>query len=184
MPLSKEQKMLAEIAKDGDNRFCCDCGARGASVSVCVALSLSLFVCVCLSLCVCGVCQRVLPGLRLSGSQQRGVRVLVWLPLPAPKWASFNLGLFMCIDCSGIHRQIGTHITKVKSITLDSWKMEWVRVRPPASRRSSTPRCCHCLTPCPPPQLMKRCGNARGNAVWEARLHDKGKKPVPGSSMA
>ncbi len=31
----------------------------------------------------------------------------------APTWASFNLGMFMCIDCSGIHRTIGTHVTKV-----------------------------------------------------------------------
>jgi stromal membrane-associated protein len=46
-----------------------------------------------------------------------------------PSWASFNLGMFMCIDCSGIHRSLGTHITKVKSINLDSWKAEWVNVR-------------------------------------------------------
>jgi hypothetical protein len=34
--------------------------------------------------------------------------------MAAPTWASFNLGLFMCIDCSGIHRMIGTHVTKVR----------------------------------------------------------------------
>ncbi len=33
----------------------------------------------------------------------------------APKWASLNIGCFMCIDCSGIHRKIGTHITKVRA---------------------------------------------------------------------
>lgn len=31
----------------------------------------------------------------------------------APKWASLNIGCFMCIECSGIHRQVGVHITKV-----------------------------------------------------------------------
>jgi stromal membrane-associated protein len=44
----------------------------------------------------------------------------------APKWASFNLGCFMCIDCSGIHRMIGTHVTKIKSTTLDKWEHSWV----------------------------------------------------------
>lgn len=38
---------------------------------------------------------------------------------PAPKWASWNLGITVCIRCSGVHRSLGTHISKVKSIELD-----------------------------------------------------------------
>ena len=35
--------------------------------------------------------------------------------LAAPEWASVNIGCFVCIRCSGLHRQIGTHITKARS---------------------------------------------------------------------
>lgn len=40
---------------------------------------------------------------------------------PSPTWASINLGVFVCIKCSGCHREIGTHVTKIKSINLDLW---------------------------------------------------------------
>ena len=36
-----------------------------------------------------------------------------------PKWASWNLGITLCIRCSGVHRSLGTHVSKVKSIDLD-----------------------------------------------------------------
>ena len=41
-----------------------------------------------------------------------------------PRWASWNLGIFVCIRCSGIHRGMGTHISRVKSVDLDSWTDE------------------------------------------------------------
>jgi len=45
-----------------------------------------------------------------------------------PRWASVNLGIFICETCAGIHRDLGTHISKVKSIKLDEWKPEPVAV--------------------------------------------------------
>jgi len=65
--------------------------------------------------------------------------------LKDPRWASWNLGIFVCIDCSGIHRSIGTHISKVKSVNLDTWTTEQV-------------------------ENMVAWGNQRANDYWEQSL--------------
>ncbi|KAG8876766.1 hypothetical protein FRB97_003947 [Tulasnella sp. 331] len=44
----------------------------------------------------------------------------------APRWASWNLGIFICVQCAAAHRKLGTHISKVKSVTLDTWTKEQV----------------------------------------------------------
>lgn len=62
-----------------------------------------------------------------------------------PRWASWNLGCFICIRCSGIHRSMGTHISKVKSVDLDAWTDEQIK------------------------QIVKW-GNERCNIYWESKL--------------
>ncbi|KAG6331248.1 hypothetical protein ID866_7841 [Astraeus odoratus] len=62
-----------------------------------------------------------------------------------PRWASWNLGVFLCIRCSGIHRGMGTHISRVKSIDLDMWTPEQM-------------------------ESIQKWGNRRANLYWEAHL--------------
>ena len=37
----------------------------------------------------------------------------------SPDWASLNLGVLVCIECSGVHRSLGVHVSKVRSLKLD-----------------------------------------------------------------
>ncbi|XP_070249719.1 arf-GAP with coiled-coil, ANK repeat and PH domain-containing protein 1 isoform X1 [Myotis yumanensis] len=77
---------------------------------------------------------------------------------PAPEWASINLGVTLCIQCSGIHRSLGVHFSKVRSLTLDSWEPELVK-------------------------LMCELGNVVINQIYEARVEAMAvKKPGPSCS--
>ncbi|KAI5861804.1 centaurin beta [Durotheca rogersii] len=71
------------------------------------------------------------------------------------EWVSINLAIILCIECSGIHRSLGTHISKVRSLTLDI--------------TSFTPDII---------ELLLLVGNRVSNMVWEARL-DPTLKPGP-----
>jgi Arf-GAP/SH3 domain/ANK repeat/PH domain-containing protein len=73
-------------------------------------------------------------------------------------WVSINLGIIICIECSGIHRSLGTHITKVRSLTLDV--------------TSFTPDIV---------EILLKIGNRISNLIWEARL-DPSLKPGPMST--
>lgn len=60
---------------------------------------------------------------------QKGARTGTPLTRVGTRWASWNLGVFLCIRCGGLHRKLGTHISKVKSVNLDKWTEEQVEVR-------------------------------------------------------
>lgn len=75
-----------------------------------------------------------------------------------PRWASWNLGIFLCIRCAGIHRNLGVHISKVKSVNLDSWTPEQV-------------------------VNLQQMGNSRARAVYEANLPDNFRRPQTDSAL-
>ena len=74
-------------------------------------------------------------------------------PCLDPDWASLNLGALMCIECSGTHRHLGAHLSRVRSLDLDDWPPELLAV-------------------------MTAMGNALANSVWEGAL-DGYAKPGP-----
>ncbi|WRX17690.1 Arf GTPase activating protein - like 4 [Theobroma cacao] len=69
---------------------------------------------------------------------------------PEPDWASLNLGVLICIECSGVHRNLGVHISKIRSLTLD------VKVWEPSVLA-----------------LFQSLGNIYANSIWEELLHSR-----------
>ncbi|XP_026690164.2 arf-GAP with GTPase, ANK repeat and PH domain-containing protein 3 isoform X2 [Ciona intestinalis] len=73
---------------------------------------------------------------------------------PDPTWVSLNLGCLMCIECSGIHRNLGTHISRVRSLELDDWPVEFTKI-------------------------LDKTGNLISNSIWEGLLNNDVMKPDP-----
>ena len=45
-----------------------------------------------------------------------------------PLWASVSHGIMICLSCSGPHRNLGVHLSRVKSVTLDMWAEKQLRL--------------------------------------------------------
>ncbi|XP_072426846.1 arf-GAP with SH3 domain, ANK repeat and PH domain-containing protein 1-like isoform X2 [Chiloscyllium punctatum] len=77
---------------------------------------------------------------------------------PDPTWLSTNLGILTCIECSGIHREMGVHISRIQSLELDKLGTSELL-------------------------LAKNVGNISFNEILEANLPQPSPKPIPHSDM-
>uniref|UniRef100_A0A8C9ZHZ1 ArfGAP with SH3 domain, ankyrin repeat and PH domain 1 n=1 Tax=Sander lucioperca TaxID=283035 RepID=A0A8C9ZHZ1_SANLU len=75
-----------------------------------------------------------------------------------PKWLSTNLGILTCIECSGIHREMGVHISRIQSMELDKLGTSELL-------------------------LAKNVGNSSFNEIMEGNLPSPSPKPIPFSDM-
>uniref|UniRef100_A0A672KUU1 Arf-GAP with SH3 domain, ANK repeat and PH domain-containing protein 2-like n=1 Tax=Sinocyclocheilus grahami TaxID=75366 RepID=A0A672KUU1_SINGR len=78
---------------------------------------------------------------------------------PDPSWISINLGILTCIECSGIHREMGVHYSRIQSLSLDKLGTSELL-------------------------LARNVGNSGFNEIVEASLPSPSVKPSAESDMA
>ncbi|KAA3671924.1 Arf-GAP with GTPase, ANK repeat and PH domain-containing protein 1/3 [Paragonimus westermani] len=116
-----QEEVLQRLTALPGNSCCADCGASKAEVAQINSLLQALNRCG--LRCMCTFCCPACPYID-------------------PEWASLNLVVLVCIECSGVHRELGTHISRIRSATLDTWTREHLAV-------------------------MASFGNTLANSVWE-----------------
>ncbi|KAI4297074.1 hypothetical protein L6164_036982 [Bauhinia variegata] len=77
---------------------------------------------------------------------------------PDPKWASANIGVFICLKCCGVHRSLGAQVSKVLSVALDDWSEDEIDA------------------------MVEVGGNASANSIYEAYIPEGHTKPGPDAS--
>ncbi|XP_050923285.1 LOW QUALITY PROTEIN: arf-GAP with SH3 domain, ANK repeat and PH domain-containing protein 2-like [Lates calcarifer] len=124
-----------DIRRMPGNNSCCDCGAPGH------------------------ICQLINQSVNLF-SHLDNLKFLHSLPLSVdPGWLSTNLGILTCIECSGIHREMGVHVSRIQSLSLDSLGTSDLL-------------------------LARNVGNSGFNEILEANLLSPSLKPSQHSHMA
>lgn len=96
-------------------------------------------------------------NLQMLRKEELGNNVCADCGADMPEWLSLNLGIMICLECSGCHRSLGTHLSKVRSATLDT--LDDITLR-----------------------MMRRLGNAGVNGIFE---HSRNfQKPKPDSERS
>lgn len=133
-----------------------------------------------------------------------GVLIILLLCTSDPTWLSTNLGILTCIECSGIHRELGVHYSRIQSLTLDflsTSELLVIKKRKCGRRTKDTEQMQACLmfffllltsaahsnafvsNLCVSHQLAVSIGNTRFNDIMEAGLPNDSVKPLPQSDM-